>query len=78
MDHNLQFNKADALGYWAQKNGMFTGRAMFVFPDQSRWVHLNTNTLPMLKVCARIRGFNKDIFAIQGDENPLSTLFVNY
>lgn len=72
LNSNLQFNKADSLGYWASRVGMFPGRAVFIFPDQSRWVHLNTNTLPMLKVCARLKGLNQDIFAIQGDENPLN------
>lgn len=54
------------------KNGMFTGRANFIFPEYSRWVHLATNTLPMYKVCARVKGFGHDIFTIQGDENPLN------
>lgn len=53
LNHNLQLNAASSIGYWAQKHGMFTGRAFFVFPDHSRWVHLNTNTIPMKKVCAR-------------------------
>ena len=53
LDHNLQFNSAVSLGYWAVKHGMYTGRALFVFPDYSRWIHLNTNTISMKKVCAR-------------------------
>jgi len=53
LNHNLQANNAVSLGFWAHKHGMYTGRAVFVFPDYSRWVHLNTNTIPMLKVCAR-------------------------
>lgn len=72
LQKNLQFAKADSLGYWAEKHGIYTGRACFIFPDFSRWVHLNTNTLAMLKVCARLKGFGHDIFCIQGDENPLN------
>lgn len=72
LNHNLNFNKADSLGNWAVKHGMFTGRAHFVFPEYSRWVHLATNTLPMYKVCARVKGFGHDIFYLQGDENPLN------
>ena len=33
---------------------------------------MNTNTLPMMNVCPQLRGFNDDIFAIQGDQNPLN------
>ncbi|EGR30262.1 hypothetical protein IMG5_206927 [Ichthyophthirius multifiliis] len=72
LNHNLQRNKADSLGHWVEKHGMFTGRVNFIFPEYSRWVHLATNTLPMYKVCARVKGFGKDIFYIQGDENPLN------
>lgn len=43
---------------------------MFVFPEYSRWVHLGTNTLPMLKVCPQLHGFNEGISYVQGDENP--------
>lgn len=53
LNNNLQFNRAISLGYWAEKHGMYTGRALFAFPDQSRWVHMNTNTIAMLKVGAR-------------------------
>lgn len=53
LNHNLTFNKADSLGNWAVKHGVFTGRAHFVFPEYSRWVHLATNTLPMHKICLR-------------------------
>jgi len=62
--HNVNFNKADSIGYWAEKNGLFTGRVNFIFPEYSRWVHLNTNTLAMFKVCAKVKGFGHDIFAI--------------
>ncbi len=31
-----------------------------------------TNTMPILKTCAHARGLGHDIFAIQGDDNPLS------
>jgi len=46
------------------KYGLFTGRACFIFPEYSRWVHLNTNTLAMMKVCLRLKGYGHDIFAI--------------
>jgi len=64
INKNLQFNKADSLGAWNEKFGMWTGRACYIFPEYSRYVQLNTNTLAMLKVGAQTRGFGKDIFAI--------------
>jgi len=72
LSRNIQFNKADSLGYWAEKHGLYTGRVRFIFPEYSRWVHLGTNTLPMMKVAVRCAGYGKDIFALQGDENPLN------
>lgn len=39
------------MAFWPIKAGLFTGRANFIFPEYSRWVHLGTNTLPMLKIC---------------------------
>lgn len=68
----MSFNKADSVGNWPVKAGLYPGRAHFVFPEYSRWVHLNTNTIPMLTVCPQVKGFGQDIFAYQGDENPLS------
>ena len=51
------------------KAGLYSGRAWFVFPEYSRWVHLGTNTLPMMKICPRVKGFGHDIHSIPGDEN---------
>lgn len=69
---NLAFNKEESLGVWNSRRGIFSGRVCFIFPDQSRWVHLNTNTLAMLKTCARCMGMGRDVFAIQGDDSPLN------
>lgn len=52
--------------------GIYTGKVCFMFPEYSRWVFLNTNTMPILKVCAHARGYGQDIFSIQGDDNPLN------
>jgi hypothetical protein len=55
---NLLSNNPSSLWDWPTTNGLFTGKALFTFPEYSRWVHLNTNTLPMLKVCPQLHGFN--------------------
>ena len=40
---------------------------------------MGTNTLPMLKVCPRVKGFGVDIHSIPGDENTLSIhIYINY
>lgn len=72
LSRNINFNKADSVGNWTEKHGIYGGRAMFIFPEYSRWIHLNTNTLPLHKICVHLKGFGSDIFAIQGDENPLN------
>lgn len=72
ITHNLLSSTPSSLWEWPTTNGLFTGKSMFVFPEYSRWVHLNTNTLPMLKVCPQLHGFNEGISYVQGDENPQS------
>lgn len=72
LAHNLRSKGAESLLNWESNMGLWTGRAMFAFPEYSRHVFLSTNTLPMMKVCTQLKGFGEDIFAIQGDENPLS------
>lgn len=69
---NVRFGKADAIGNWTERNGIYGGRAHFIFPDQSRWIHMNTNTLPFHKICIQTQGYGLDMFGIQGDENPLN------
>ena len=73
--NNLLKNTPNSLWDWPTTNGLFTGRSMFVFPEYSRWVHLNTNTLPMLKTCPQLKGFGEGISYVQGDENPQSNFF---
>jgi hypothetical protein len=53
---------------WSTSVGLYPGRVCWAFPDESRYVYLNTNTLPMMKVCPHCKGFNHDIFSVQGDE----------
>jgi pimeloyl-ACP methyl ester carboxylesterase len=72
LHHNLHFKGADNIFYWAEKHGLFTGRSYFVFPDQSRWVYMNQNTIQIHKVCIKNKGFGNDIIALQGDDNPLN------
>jgi pimeloyl-ACP methyl ester carboxylesterase len=73
IHQNFTRESPSNLTNWNSSVGLYPGRAMFAFPDNSQFVHLSTNTLPMYTVCPRLSGFNEDIFSIQGDDNPLST-----
>lgn len=75
---NLRSKRAESLLNWTSAMGLWTGRAMFAFPEYSRYVYLNTHTLPMMNVCTQLKGFGEDIFSIQGDENPLNHWFYEY
>lgn len=72
--HNLQKESPSNLSCWSSTIGLYPGRSMFAFPEYSRFVHLSTNTLPMYSICPRTQGMNKDIFMVQSDDNPQSTL----
>jgi len=67
---NLNNSRASNIASWNSHYGLWGGRSQFCFSDHSRWVHLGTNTLPMMKTCVKNRGWNKDIFAFQSDESP--------
>lgn len=64
---NIKSDQPSSLVGWHPSVGCYGGRVLFAFPDESRHVYLNTNTLPMLSVCPSARGFNRDIFSLQGD-----------
>ena len=72
LQRNLSSKQNDCLFNWPRNMRFWVGRALFLFPEYSRYVHLGTNTIAMYKTCVHLKGFNKDIFSIQGDENPLS------
>jgi len=39
---------------WSESYGLWPGNALILFPRHSRWVFLNTNTLPMYNVFPRL------------------------
>lgn len=65
--NNIKTDSPSSLVGWHKSVGLYPGRVGFAFPDESRHVYLNTNTLPMMSVCPHAKGFNHDIFSIQGD-----------
>ena len=71
---NLRKDSPSSILNWNHTNGLYPGRAMFAFPEYSRYVHLSTNTLPMMKICPQLHGWNEGISFVQGDENPQSKI----
>jgi len=67
---NVNSARMSNIGAWNPHYGMWSGRNQFYFSDQSRWVHMGTNTLAMQKTCIKNRGFGQDIWAFQSDESP--------
>jgi len=67
---NVNNAKANHIGAWNSHYGLWGGRSMFAFPDYSRWVHIGTNTLPMMKTCIKNQGYCKDIYSLNSDESP--------
>jgi len=67
---NVNNSTANNIGAWHSHYGLWGGRANFAFGDYSRWVHIGSNTLPMHKICPKIQGHGRDIFALPSDENP--------
>ena len=43
---------------------MWVGKCCFIFPEYSRYVYLNNNTLAIYKVCAHAKSMGTEIFAI--------------
>lgn len=58
IHNNFAKESPSNLACWNSTIGLYPGRAMFAFPDHSDGVHISTNTLPMYKVCPKLKGFN--------------------
>lgn len=69
---NIGTDAPSSIINWTPLNGLYPGRSSFIFPDYSRHVHIGTNTLPMMKVCPQLKGWNEGITVVQGDQNPMN------
>ncbi len=56
--NNLIKESPSNLTCWHSSVGLYPGRAMFAFPEYSRYVHVSTNTLPMYSICPKLKGMN--------------------
>jgi len=50
---NMNMFKPD-VSTWKQSYGLWPGNALAIFAEQSRWVHLATNTLAFYNVIPRL------------------------
>ena len=51
---NMRKYNPDVAG-WSESYGLWPGQALFLFAAHSRWVFLNTNTLPIYNVFPRLQ-----------------------
>jgi pimeloyl-ACP methyl ester carboxylesterase len=74
--HNVKKQSNDISG-WSTRYGIFPGRAFVLFADHSKWVFLNTNTIPFYKFFPKLEGrFPSNSFnTVQTTEDPLSNNF---
>ena len=75
---NVQKQQNDISG-WNTRHGMYPGRAFVLFAEFSRWVFLNTNTIPFLKYFPKLEGrFPCNSFNfVQTPDHPLSINKIN-
>ena len=57
---------------WDPSQGLFPGRAMMAFPENSQYVFSGTTTIPMYKIFPKIHGLNREIFQLQCEDTPHS------
>lgn len=71
LHKNMQKQMPD-VATWRESYGLWPGRAWVMLATYSRWIHLNTNTLPFYYVFPRLEGqFPSNEFNIFGeDESP--------
>jgi pimeloyl-ACP methyl ester carboxylesterase len=76
LQRNVNFNNCD-ISSWSPRYGLFPGRAFVLFAEYSKWIFLNTNTIPFYKFFPKLEGkfASNDFNYVQGDENPLSNYF---
>ena len=70
---NMRKHQSD-IAHWGPSYGLWSGNALAIFAAHSRWVHLNTNTLPFYNVFPRLEGRFPDRIMTHGDDfdSPLN------
>lgn len=68
---NVKKNHRCDLSKWSSSYGLYPGRAFGLFADHSKWVFLNTNTIPFYTFFPKLEGqFPSNGFStVQMDEN---------
>lgn len=62
---------------WNMFNGLYPGRANFIFPDYSEYVFLNSHTIAMKKVAINTKEFCQDTICVMtNNDEPYNNHFV--
>jgi hypothetical protein len=59
---------------WSERFGLYPGRALVMFAEQSHWIFLATNTIPFYKFFPKLEKSypSMDMNYVQGDEDKQS------
>ena len=70
---NVKKHVSDIVG-WSAKHGLYPGRAFVLFAEYSRWIFMNTNTIPFYCFFPKLEGrFPSSNFNfVQTPDDPLS------
>lgn len=73
LAENVQHQNCD-ISSWSSRYGLYPGRAFVLFSEFSRWIFLNTNTIPFYQFFPKLEGmFPSNSFNfVQTPDNPLS------
>ena len=73
LARNVKKQNCD-ISSWNTRHGMFPGRACVQFAEFSRWVFLNTNTIPFYKFFPKLEGTfaSNSLNFIQTPDHPMS------
>jgi pimeloyl-ACP methyl ester carboxylesterase len=79
LAHNVQNQRSDICS-WSPRYGLYPGRAFVLFAEFSRWIFLNSNTIPFYKFFPKLEGnFSSNSFNfVQTPDDPLSNKFNYY
>jgi len=74
---NVKKQKSDIAG-WSARYGLYPGRSFVLFAEFSRWIFLNTNTIPFYTFFPKLEGrFPSNNFNfVQTPDDPLSNIYL--
>jgi pimeloyl-ACP methyl ester carboxylesterase len=79
MEHlalNVKRDSTCDISGWSTRHGLYPGRAFVLFAEYSRWIFLNTNTIPFYTFFPKLEGRfpSNDFNFVQTPDDPLSRI----